>query len=672
MFILPNLPSDFIATNQEGLDAILNPFDLYTLPLEDWITNSVNYIVENYRPLFQAIRIPISFVLESMQLSFLAIPPLIFLILVGLLAWQIAGGKIAIYSIVALSLIGFFGAWEEAIVSLSLVVTAVTFCMVVGITLGILSASNQRLEKWLQPILDAMQTLPSFVYLVPVVMLFGIGEVSGVIATFIFAVPPLIRLTSLGIRQVSTEVVEAATAFGSTPRQILWEVQIPLAMPTILAGVNQAILLALSMSVVTSMIGVNGLGGMVLQGLGQVNVGLASVGGLSIVLIAVMLDRITHVLTKSDSQVSWRKQGPIGFFVYGSKAKKFTLAIFATAIVLALLVSSITKQQTPSVATTSTVKLMPGEGVKVQSAHSSLLEERFQTEIINIGLRKLGYKTPEPKQIEYVTMHLALGQGDLDYMGVHWEKSHGSFFEKAGGQQKLEKVGVLTPNLLQGYQIDKKIADKYHITNLGQLKDPAIAKLFDSDGDGKANLTGCNSGWGCEFVIKHHIQAYGLENTVEQDQGSYSALIVDTITRQKQGQPVLYYTWTPMWMANVLKVGKDVTWLEVPFTSLPKEMKNFTEKDTSAMGKNLGFAIDNMRIVANKKFLTNNPPAKRLFEQIKIPVEDISAQNQRLNEGENSIADIRRHANEWVKNHQDLFDSWVEEARRASVLSNSR
>ena len=319
MFTIKNLPLYLIANNnQGGLDTILNPFELFTIPLDDWITSTVNFIVDNYRPFFQAIRLPISFTLESIQWFLLGIPPLIFLILLGLLAWQLASGKIAIYSVIALSLIGFFGAWEQAIVSLSLVITAVFFCMLVGITIGILSASNERVEKWLRPELDAMQTLPSFVYLVPVVMLFGIGEVSGVIATFVFAVPPLIRLTNLGIRQVSSEVVEAATAFGSTPRQTLWEVQIPLAMPTILAGVNQAILLALSMSVITSMIGVKGLGGMVLQGLGQLNVGLASVGGLSIVLIAVMLDRMTNVFGTNNSQISWKERGPIGLITTGS------------------------------------------------------------------------------------------------------------------------------------------------------------------------------------------------------------------------------------------------------------------------------------------------------------------------------------------------------------------
>ncbi len=662
MFILPILSSFFIATSKGRLDTLLNPFELYTLPLDKWITDSVDFIVDNYRPFFQAIRFPISLTLESIQSLFLAVPPLIFLILLGLLAWQLAGGRIAMYSILALTFIGFLGAWKAAIVSLSLIVTSVAFCMVVGITIGIISANNQRLEKWLQPLLDAMQTLPSFVYLVPVVMLFGIGEVSGVIATFVFAVPPLIRLTSLGIRQVSAEVVEAATAFGSTPKQTLWEVQIPLAMPTILAGVNQAILLALSMSVVTSMIGVKGLGGMVLQGLGQVNVGLASIGGLSIVLIAVMLDRMTHVFGKAGSQESWKQRGPIGFFASRPKGQKLIWAIFAATIFLILLVASIWNS-TPQGAIG--LKNTPVKGVEVKSAHSSLLEERFQTEIVNIGLRKLGYKTPEPKQIEYTTMHIALGQGDLDYTGVHWEKGHQSFFEKGGGEEKLERVGFLTPNLLHGYQIDKKTADKYNITNLAQLKDPAIAKLFDSDGDGKANLTGCNSGWFCQIAINHHIKAYGLQDTVEQDQGTYSALISDTITRYKQGKPILYYTWTPMWMNAVLKSGKDVVRLEVPFTSLPKELGKFTEKDTSSNGKNIGFAIDNMRILANKKFLRENPAAKRFFELVQIPADDINDQNELVKEGENRVADIRRHAKEWVKNHQEKFDGWVEESRKA-------
>lgn len=279
---------------------ILNPFEFYTIPLDDWINNLIGFIVDNFRPFFQTISFPIRWTLQNIEGIFSAIPPLIFIIIIALISWKLAGEKIAIYSITSLTFIGLIGVWEQAIVSFSLVITSVGFCLVLGIPIGILCARSDRTEKIIRPLLDIMQTLPSFVYLVPVVMLFGIGEVPGVIATIIFAIPPLIRLTNLGIRQVSSEITEAAIAFGSTPGQLLWEVQIPLAMPTILAGVNQAILMALSMSVITSMIAVPGLGQMVLQGVGRLDVGLAAVGGLGIVLLAIMLDRITQAIAQNN------------------------------------------------------------------------------------------------------------------------------------------------------------------------------------------------------------------------------------------------------------------------------------------------------------------------------------------------------------------------------------
>jgi ABC-type proline/glycine betaine transport system permease subunit len=203
--------------------------------------------------------------------------------------------------VLALTLIGFVGQWEAAMVTLALVVTAVIFCIIVGIPLGVACARSDRFEQAFLPLLDTMQTLPTFVYLVPVIMLFGIGEVPGVIATIIYALPPLIRFTNLGIRQVPTEIVEVAGAFGSTPRQILWEVQIPLAIPTILAGVNQTVLFALGMSVIASMIAVPGLGLTVLQGMGRLDVGMAAVGGLGIVLLAILLDRITQAIGKANN-----------------------------------------------------------------------------------------------------------------------------------------------------------------------------------------------------------------------------------------------------------------------------------------------------------------------------------------------------------------------------------
>ena len=197
--------------------------------------------------------------------------------------------------------------------TLALVFTSVFFSIIIGIPVGIATARSDRLEAIIRPVLDAMQTLPAFVYLVPIVMLFGIGNVPGVVVTIIFALPPLIRLTNLGIRQVPADVIEAATAFGATPRQLLYKVQLPLAMRTIMAGVNQTLMLALSMVVIASMIAVGGLGQMVLRGIGRLDMGLATVGGVGLVLLAIVIDRITQALgtpNKERAGMAWYEYGP--------------------------------------------------------------------------------------------------------------------------------------------------------------------------------------------------------------------------------------------------------------------------------------------------------------------------------------------------------------------------
>ncbi|MBP0015015.1 MAG: glycine betaine/L-proline ABC transporter substrate-binding protein ProX [Roseofilum sp. SBFL] len=308
---------------------------------------------------------------------------------------------------------------------------------------------------------------------------------------------------------------------------------------------------------------------------------------------------------------------------------------------------------------------LPGTGITVQSVHTSLLEERFQTQIVNKALQKLGYETPEPAELETATMVVAISNGDVDYTTNHWENNQTQLYENSGGEDNLSKLGVIVPNLLQGYQIDKKTADKYQITNLEQLQDPEIAKLFDSDGDGKANLIGCNSGWACELTIEHHLDAYGLRDTVENDQGQFGALIAETIVRYNQGEPVLFYMWTPFWVGSLLKPGEDTIWLQVSKTDLPEGQTELTEADTTAEGKNLGFPVDRMRILANKKFVDENPAAKKLFEVVQIPIEDISGQNNLMEQGEDQPEDIERHVNQWIEDNQETFDSWVEEAMAA-------
>jgi glycine betaine/proline transport system permease protein len=237
------------------------------------------------------------------------------MVLFGLIAWQVAGMRPAVGTIMALLVVGLIGAWSEAMITLALVLTSVVFCVIIGLPMGIWLPRSDRAAATVRPILDAMQTTPALVYLVPVVMLFGIGNVPGVVVTIIFALPPLICLTNLGIRQVRPDVIEAGRAFGANPRQLLYKVQLPLALPTIVAGVNQTLMLALSMVVIASMIAVAGLGQMVLRGIGRLDMGLATVGGLGIVLLAIILDRITQGLgqdSRTRAARHWYETGPGG------------------------------------------------------------------------------------------------------------------------------------------------------------------------------------------------------------------------------------------------------------------------------------------------------------------------------------------------------------------------
>jgi glycine betaine/proline transport system permease protein len=275
----------------------VKPSDFLTIPFDDGVDFVVkDWLVPNFRPFFHAVQWPVNQVLNSLDTLLQTTPMLLILAIFVIVAWRSAGRGVAIFTFVALIFLDLIEVWGETMTTLAMIVTAVVFCAVVGVPLGIAAARSDRFASILRPILDIMQTIPPFVYLVPIVMLFGVGMVPGVIATIIFALPPIIRLTNLGIRQVQAELVEAAYAFGSTPHQVLWEVQVPLALRTIMAGLNQTLMLALSMAVIAALIGAGGLGLTVFTGLGRLDVGAATAGGMGIVLIAIILDRITQAL----------------------------------------------------------------------------------------------------------------------------------------------------------------------------------------------------------------------------------------------------------------------------------------------------------------------------------------------------------------------------------------
>ncbi len=274
-----------------------DPFSLIDIPMRQWVTDAVNWIVSTFRDFFRSyISPPVRGVMELFQWALGSVPPLVFLALAYVIAWRAASWRVGVFTVVAFSFIGFMGVWDQMIITLSLIATGVFFCILIGLPIGILCSRSETFYVMVRPVLDIMQTTPPFVYLIPAVMLFSIGNVPGLIATIIFAMPPMIRLTYLGIRQVDQQYIEAAVSFGSTPRQILWKVQVPLALPTIMAGINQTIMLSLSMVVIAAIIGAGGLGLEVYAGLERLNIGQAFVGGIAIVLLAMVLDRVTQGL----------------------------------------------------------------------------------------------------------------------------------------------------------------------------------------------------------------------------------------------------------------------------------------------------------------------------------------------------------------------------------------
>ena len=302
----------------------------------------------------------------------------------------------------------------------------------------------------------------------------------------------------------------------------------------------------------------------------------------------------------------------------------------------------------------------PGKGIKVQGLHSPISEEAFQTMVLNEALRQLGFDVQDIKEVDYSAAYTAIANGDATFMPVNWFPLHNSMYANAGGDKVFSRKGFYIEGAVQGYLIDKKTADKYNIKSIEQFKDAKIAKLFDTDNDGKADLTGCQAGWCCEGVIEHQLDAFKLRDSVTHKQGQYAAIIADTIVRYNEGQSIFYYTWTPYWVSGKLVPGKDVVWLEVPFSSNPNG------SDTSLPnGKNYGFDINSERIVANKTFAENNPSAAKLFEVAKLPINDVSAENMLIANGEDSQKQIRQHALNWIKGNQSTFDGWLEAARMA-------
>ncbi|MDA7965580.1 glycine betaine/L-proline ABC transporter substrate-binding protein ProX [Ruegeria sp.] len=310
--------------------------------------------------------------------------------------------------------------------------------------------------------------------------------------------------------------------------------------------------------------------------------------------------------------------------------------------------------------------MTPGEGVTVQPTGPGFLRTQLEEEVVIRGLKELGYDVKEPLHLKYALMFLTVASGDADYAAGYAHPLHQAFFDKAGGDQSLK----ITETALYGpmpsaYYVDKASYDA-GIRSIEDLKKPENAARFDTDGDGKADLVGCQPGWGCERAIEHHMDAYELRDHVTHVQGEYAVLIADVVGRVGQNDPVLYYAWRPYWVNNILKQGVEVERLEVPFTSVGDD-PSITAEQTTIDGKNLGHLPFNRHLVSNKDFLENNPAAATFIELAQIPIEDIEAQRLLIYQGEKQPEDIERHITTWISDNREAYDSWLKAARDAAT-----
>ena len=552
-----------------------------------------------------------------------------------------------------------------------------------------------------------MQTIPSFVYLVPIVMLFGVGMVPGVIATIIFALPPIIRLTNLGIRNVREDLVEAADSFGADAlADAVSKCSSRSRMRTIMAGLNQTLMLALSMVVIAALIGAGGLGLTVLH---RPRPARRRQGDRR-----RRRHRADGDHPRPHHARPWAKQRSVH---YPSLLATLEIPVLAAT-------RHVARPKTEGGGSERTCPAAPRAVPCSRLAANARRMTRRQS-MNRPTLSRLVRHRPRRRHTVAVPVaaaqrsgHARRGQHDQDGPGhLGYRLVSRRDLQAASGEARLqgrrpddarqpallpggrpgrrrplgqwlvpaaqhlrdtipngaELVGyVAKGGALQGYLIDKATADKYDIKTLDDFKrrdQEGVRPQWRRQG----GLVACPPGWGCEITIEHQLDAYGLGTTSTRSRPAMPHRWPTRSPPINEGKPILFYTWTPNWTVNTLKPGKDVIWIEVPKVDLPEDQKSLksaaTLKGVEGCVEDpckLGFPANDIRPVANSAFLKDNPAAKALLEEVSIPIEDIFAQNAKMNDGEGSAEDIKRQASEWIEAHGELVDGWLDKASGAT------
>ncbi|MFC9396119.1 ABC transporter permease/substrate binding protein [Streptomyces sp. NPDC057027] len=525
------------------------------LPLGQWVDSSVDWLQAQFSWLFDAISTGVTGLYDGIDAVLSAPQPLLFAGILAVVAWWLRGLAAGVLAFAGFVLVDSVQLWDEAMATLSLVLVSTLVTLAIAVPLGIWAARSKTVSAVLRPVLDFMQTMPAMVYLIPGIIFFGVGVVPGIIATIVFALPPGVRMTELGIRQVDGELVEAAEAFGTTPRDTLLRVQLPLALPTIMAGVNQVIMLGLSMVVIAGMVGGGGLGGAVYRAIGNVDIGLGFEAGVSIVVLAMYLDRMTGALGRQVSPLGRRAaakaRAALGAKRVGAKLwahRPQPVTALVGVVVLALAAGGMGFLGGSGGATSTTASgANGGHGKKVGIGYIPWDEGIASTYLWKELLERRGYEV-ETKQLEAGALYTGLAGGQLDFQTDAWlPVTHAQYWKKY--QNKLEDLGSW-----------------YGPTSL-ELSVPSYVKGVDSLADlkGKAGqfkgrIVGIEPSAGMMGILKDKVlKEYGLEGEYEVVDGSTPGMLAELKRAYDRKEPVVVTLWSPHWAysAHDLKKLKD-------------------------------------------------------------------------------------------------------------------
>ncbi|MER8235724.1 ABC transporter permease/substrate binding protein [Streptomyces sp. NPDC094049] len=508
------------------------------LPLGEWVDSSVDWLQAQFSWLFDAISSGVTGLYDGIDAVLSAPHPLLFAGILAVAAWWLRGLAAGVLAFAGFVLVDSVQLWDEAMATLSLVLVATLVTLVIAVPLGIWAARSKTVSAVLRPVLDFMQTMPAMVYLIPGIIFFGVGVVPGIIATIVFALPPGVRMTELGIRQVDGELVEAAEAFGTTPRNTLLRVQLPLALPTIMAGVNQVIMLGLSMVVIAGMVGGGGLGGAVYRAIGNVDIGLGFEAGVSIVVLAMYLDRMTGALGRQVSPLGRRAAARAraaasarrpGAKLWAHRPQPVTALV--GVVVLALVAGGTSLFGGPAGGTGPN----GADGKKISIGYIPWDEGIASTYLWKELLERKGYEV-DTKQLEAGALYTGLAGGQLDFQTDAWlPVTHAQYWEKY--QDELEDLGSwYGPTSLE-------LAVPSYVDGVDSLAD------LKGKGDRfKGRIVGIEPSAGMMGILKDKVlKEYGLEGEYEVVDGSTPGMLAELKRAYERKEPVVVTLWSPHW-----------------------------------------------------------------------------------------------------------------------------